>query len=468
MLLTITAVSSPALPDAREVGFLLHKNPESIFEKTLPFGVARLFWPEATPERATCVLAVELDPIGLVRGRPDSLFAYVSDRPYAASSFLSVALAQCFSTALGGRATTHAELVNTPLPLSTTLHALACDAGETLIRRVFEPLGWTVKTTRLPLDPAFPEWGEGELFTVTLSGLATIHDLLSHLYVLTPVLDNAKHYGIGEEEVEKLLRHGEGWLSTHPERELIARRYLRYRHVLTQTALERLAESDPVPESTTTPPEEALETPVRLNDRRIQAALDAIRSLMPPARTVVDLGCGEGKTLKAIREAGLNLSSLVGMDVSSTALKIAARRLHWDQYNANSPLNLLQGSLVYLDERLPASPDVALLMEVIEHLDPWRLATLEEVVFGRLAPRRLVITTPNAEYNALWPSLPTGRFRHNDHRFEWTRAEFAQWAEGVAARFGYQVRFLPVGDVDTTCGAPTQLGLFDKKTETTP
>lgn len=467
MLVTITAVSCPALPDAREVGFLFHKNPESVFEKTLPFGVARLFWPEATPERATCVLAVELDPIGLVRGRPDSLFAYVSDRPYAASSFLSVALAQCFSTALGGRATKHAELVNTPLPLSTTLHALACDAGEALLRRVFEPLGWAVSITRLPLDPAFPEWGESELFTVTLSGQVTVHDLLSHLYVLTPVLDNAKHYGIGEEEVEKLLRHGEGWLATHPERELIARRYLRYRSALTQTALERLAESDPLPESAL-PPEETLEPPLRLNDQRIEAALETIRSLEPPAKTVVDLGCGEGKTLKAIREAGLNLSSLVGMDVSAAALKIAARRLHWDPHSESSRLTLLHGSLVYLDERLPASPDVVLLMEVIEHLDAWRLETLEEVVFGRLAPRRIVLTTPNAEYNALWPSLPAGRFRHSDHRFEWTRAELAQWAERVAERYGYQVRFLAVGSVDAARGAPTQLGLFDKKTETAP
>lgn len=462
MLLTITAHASEALPDAGALGFLLHKNPATIFEKALPFGTARVFWPEANTEKATCALTVEMDPVGLVRGRADSLFAYVSDRPYAASSFLSVAMAQCFATALGGRAKDeHAPLVKTPLSLSATLYALACDAGEALIRRLFEPLGWALTIERLPLDPTFPEWGEGELFTMTLTGEATAHDLLSHLYVLIPVLDNAKHYGIADDEVDKLLRHGEGWLAAHPERELIARRYLRYRHKLTQSALERLTEGEEKVEKTEGQ-EESFEAPVRLNDRRIEAALKQVRALDPPAKVVIDLGCGEGRTLKALHEAGLGLSKLVGVDVSVSALQLASRRLRLERTPATERLTLLHGSLVYHDARLPVAPDVALLMEVIEHLDPWRLATLEEVVFGGIKPRRLIVTTPNAEYNALWPSLPAGKFRHSDHRFEWTRAEFSQWAERVASKFGYRVGFFSVGDEDPAHGAPTQLGVFDR------
>ncbi len=455
MLLTLTAHASPSLPDARDLGFLLHKNPASVLEKLLNFGVARVFWPEATPEKAVCALLVEVDPIGLVRGRADSLFAYVSDRPYAASSFLSVALSQCFSSALAGRAKEKTELLTTPLTLSATLFSLPCDAGEPLIRSVFEPLGWDVSVERLPLDPTFPEWGEGALFTVTLSGEKTVHDLLSHLYVLVPVLDNAKHYGIGEDEVEKLLRHGEGWLASHPERELISRRYLRYRKNLTQSALERLEETEPTPTALVDDSEEAVETPTRLNDRRIEAALTAVRELSPQGKTVLDLGCGEGKTLKAIRDARLGLGALVGMDVSSLALKIATRRLR------DESVTLLHGSLVYSDERLPKSPDIALLMEVIEHLDPWRLQALEQIVFKEIRPRRLFLTTPNAEYNALWPSLPAGKFRHADHRFEWTRAELSAWAEAVAEKHGYVVYFQAIGDEDPAQGAPTQAAIFD-------
>jgi 3' terminal RNA ribose 2'-O-methyltransferase Hen1 len=458
MLLTLTAAASAALPDARDLGFLLHKNPASVLEKPLNFGMARVFWPEASAERATCALTVEIDPIGLVRGRADSLFAYVSDRPYAASSFLSVALAQCFSSALGGRMKERADLATTPLPLTATLYALPCDGGEDLIRRMTGPLGWAATVERLPLDPAFPEWGEGSHYTITLFGQKTVHDLLSHLYVLMPVLDNAKHYGIGEDEVEKLLRHGEGWLASHPERELISRRYLRYKKTLMQSALERLSEADDTGLALTEDGgEEAAETPVRLNDRRIEAAVEAVRTAAPPATTVLDLGCGEGRTLRALRLAFPTLN-LIGMDVSSGELTRAARRLRLER---DGRLQLLHGSLVYQDDRLPMGADVALLMEVIEHLDPWRLTTLEEVVFGALRPRRILVTTPNAEYNALWPSLHAGKFRHHDHRFEWTRAQFATWAQSVAERHGYTVTFRAVGDEDAIHGAPTQGAIFD-------
>jgi 3' terminal RNA ribose 2'-O-methyltransferase Hen1 len=452
MLLTLTAVAQPpALPDARDLGFLLHKNPAALFQKELAFGTAQVFYPEATPKRTTAALLVELDPIRLVRGRADSLFQYVCDRPYVASSFLSVALSECFSTALAGRSKERPELAATPLVLTATLTALACDAGEPLLRRLLEPLGYTVEITCHPLDPRFPEWGTSNLYTVVLSGTQTLHDLLSHLYVLIPALDNAKHYFVGEEEVEKLLRHGEGWLATHPERELITRRYLRYKRSLTSAALEKLTEGETL--ASDEPVEETLEAPVRLNDQRVEAALDAIRTLQPTAATVIDLGCGEGRTLKAVKAAFPTLS-LMGMDVSSGVLAVAERRLH-------GAVPLLHGSLVYSDARLRGF-DVALLMEVIEHLDPERLSALESTVFGDAAPRRVFVTTPNAEYNAVWASLPAGKFRHGDHRFEWTRPEFAAWAERVAQDYGYRVAFGAIGDQDEKLGSPTQSAIFDR------
>jgi 3' terminal RNA ribose 2'-O-methyltransferase Hen1 len=473
MLLTIT--HAPTLESgipATDLGYLLHKNPATLFEKTLTFGTARVLYPEATPERCTAALLVDVDPIGLVRNnRAATLAQYVSDRPYVPSSFLSVAISECFGTALGGRSKDRPELAGTPLSLTATLTALDCDAGEPLMRRLFEPLGYTVEVRRHGLlDDRFPEWGESDLYDVTIAGIQTVQALLTHLYVLIPVLDNAKHYRIGEDEVEKLVRRGEGWLSAHPEKDLIALRYLRYRRRLADDALARLADVEGVPDADTVEEtiqkdaaETALETPTRLNDRRIEATIAAVLAMDPPARRVIDLGCGEGKTLAALLKALPQREMIAGMDVSSVALEIAARRLRLDRMSERerAAFLLFQGSLVYRDSRL-AGYDCALLNEVIEHLDLDRLQTLERVVFGFARPRRVVVTTPNRDYNSVWPALPAEKFRHPDHRFEWSRAEFQAWADGIASRYSYQVEYTGIGEEDPDGrGTPTQMAVFD-------
>ena len=99
-------------------------------------------------------------------------------------------------------------------------------------------------------------------------------------------------------------------------------------------------------------------------------------------------------------------------------------------------------------------------MEVIEHLDPPRLWALEQVVFRYARPKRVVVTTPNAEYNVEWASLPAGKFRHRDHRFEWTREQFRAWCEGIAAAHGYSVGFSAIGPESVEHGAPTQMAVF--------
>ncbi len=478
MLLTITCTAA----DATDLGYLLHKNPQSLYEKALSFGIACVFYPEAAAERCTVALAVEVDPIGLVRGKGASaptLAQYVSDRPYAPSSFLSVALAECFGTAMGGRSKERQERVVEKMPLSATLYALDCDGGEELIRRLFEPLGYAVTAPRAAplLDDRFPEWGTGDLYTVTIAAIVTLQDLLTHLYVLIPVLDNAKHYSFGEDEMEKLLRRGEGWLSAHPEKELIARRYLRYRKTLANEALVRLADIEGVPdadeEAAPSPTssavraaqgEASLEKPARLNDHRIAAVLEAIRTIPgTPARRVVDLGCGEGKTLSALLKVSPALEHVAGMDVSTIALQRAARNLHIERMGdrERARLSLFQGSLVYHDARLSGF-DAALLQEVIEHLDADRLDALVRVVWEFARPRRIIVTTPNAEYNSVWPALPASKFRHPDHRFEWTRDELREWANGVAIRHGYYVTFSGIGDEDSEGrGTPTQMAVFD-------
>jgi len=290
-----------------------------------------------------------------------------------------------------------------------------------------------------------------------------LRDLLTHIYVLVPVLDNEKHYWVGDDEVEKLLRHGSGWLAAHPEREEITKRYLKYRRDLAREALSRLVdEESPDPDIAATVhnnEEEAIERPLNLNQQRINTVVAALKS--SGAKRVVDLGCGEGKLLRALLD-DRSFDEIVGLDVSHRALQIANERLRIDRLptRQRERLKLIQGSLMYRDNRL-AGYDAATVVEVIEHLDEARLAAFERVLFEFAKPASVVLTTPNVEYNALFETLPAGKLRHKDHRFEWTRAQFANWADAIAGRYGYEVRLLPVGTENPLLGAPTQMAVFN-------
>jgi len=389
---------------------------------------------------------------------------YVNDRPYAASSFLSVAIARTFGTAMTGRSKERQELADTALPLEAHIAVLPCRGGELLLQRLFEPLGYQVMAIRHLLDKKFPQWGESPYFSVTLKGTVQLSDLLTHLYVLIPVLDDDKHYWVGDAEVEKLLRHGEGWLREHPERELITNRYLKHQKRLAREALSRLiGEEEPTADEVAeihAREEEAIEKPISLAEQRIGAVISAIRS--SGAKRVLDLGCGEGRLLRELLN-GKEFAEIVGLDVSHRALKIASQRLRLEDLPRmqKDRIRLIHGSLTYRDKRL-AGYDAATVVEVIEHQDPPRLAAFERVLFEFARPRTVVVTTPNAEYNVRFETLPAGKMRHKDHRFEWTRTEFQSWATGIAERFGYSARFVPVGPEDPELGSPTQMGIFSR------
>jgi 3' terminal RNA ribose 2'-O-methyltransferase Hen1 len=464
VLLTIGAAISES-----DLGYLLHKNPARLHTFTLPFGQAHVFYPRAVEHYATACLLLDVDPVSLVRGRPQargegSLDQYVNDRPYVASSFLSVAMSRVFGTSMGGRSRERQQLADSPLDLCADIAVIPCRGGEPFLRELFEPLGYVVDAEHHPLDEKFPQWGEGPYYTVRLRGRQRLQDLLTHLYVLIPVLDAEKHYWVGDDEVEKLLRKGEGWLAAHPMRELIARRYLRYDHRLTRDALAKLTDEDELdPEASQqehSKEELAIEAPLKLWEQRIGAVLSALRAV--GAKSVIDLGCGEGRLLKLLL-AERAFERIAGMDVSWRTLEDAHRRLRLDQMAPmqRQRIELFHGSLMYRDNRLSGF-DGAVLMEVIEHLDTPRLAAFERVLFEFARPATAVITTPNAEYNVKFETLPPGEFRHKDHRFEWTRAQFAAWARGVADRFGYNVRFVPVGPEDESLGSPTQMGVFSR------
>jgi SAM-dependent methyltransferase len=497
MLLTITTTYQPAT----DLGYLLHKNPARLQSLEITGGQAHVFYPEATAERCTAALLLDLDPVGLVRGRGNgegfALEQYVNDRPYVASSFLSVALSKAFGTAMNGTCKDRPALPAEALLLAITV-AVVSAPGPDWPRRLFEPLGYAVETKAYPLDPTQPEWGDSPYYTLHLrhEGLR-LQDVLTHLYVLLPVLDNDKHYYVDQTEAEKLLHRGGDWLPQHPERGFITRRYLRYLAAMVNPTLARLLEGTeeelPEPEALTetSPPSplspgegepNASERPLvsgspspgergpggevsapeepklSLHDQRLQQVAHEIYQLAP--KRVLDLGCGEGKLLRLLLRQP-KIEFIRGMDVSHQALSRAAQRLHLDELSPRqrARIELIQGSLLYRDERL-AGFDAAALVEVIEHLDENRLAALEAVVFAQARPAHVFVTTPNADYNQLFEQLNAGEFRHDDHRFEWTRAEFAAWATGVAERHGYQVRVVAMGDEVEGVGAPSQMAMF--------
>lgn len=466
MLMTLSATTGDG--DARDLGYLLHKHPDRVQSFSLSFGQVHVFYPEATATRCTAALLLDMDPVALSRRRGQAhathaLEPYVNDRPYAASSHMSTAISKVLGTALSGQCKNRPELVDQPMQLSIHLPVLPCRGGGQWLNELFEPLGYTVESERLPLDPNFEQWGMSRYWNVRLHTTARVTDVLSHLYVLIPVLDDDKHYYISRDEVDKLLRHGQGWLAEHPAHESITRRYLDRRGHLVRQAMAQLQDSDS-PEAQEDQTEAALEKPLSLHQVRLQFVTQTLEAL--GARRVLDLGCGEGKLIKHLLQSR-QFDHILGVDVVHQALKVAARRLKLDKMPPakQARITLKQGSLVYRDDDLRGY-DAAAIVEVIEHMEEDRLDAMEDVVFAHASPTHVIITTPNVEYNAKFEGMAPGSMRHKDHRFEWDRATFETWAKGIAERHQYTVRFEPIGPVDETLGAPSQAAIFSKLNQT--
>jgi len=211
MLLTITTTHEPA----GDLGYLLHKHPDRCQSFELSFGMAHIFWPEVSEERATCCMALEVDPVGLVRGKNRqgvSQGHYVNDRPFVVSSYMSVAISQVLGSAMAGRCEKRQDLADQAIPLIAKVDVLNVRGDIGLVSRIFEPLGYAVTASPILLDDTIPEFGASPYFSVTLEGRVRLSELLAHLYVLIPVFDAEKHYFVGPDEVEKLLAKGAGWL----------------------------------------------------------------------------------------------------------------------------------------------------------------------------------------------------------------------------------------------------------------
>ncbi len=314
---------------------------------------------------------------------------------------------------------------------------------------------------------AGPDGSRSRYVDLRLSGYGKLAALLNQLYVLVPVLDDDKHYWVGDDEVRKLLDKGAGWLDAHPLKDLIVRRYLVHRRTLARSALARLAPEAAEEEADTEAPasrrgasEIALEAPIRLHDIRLDSVVSLLRDAS--VASVADLGCGEGKLLsRLVKEPWAK--RIFGVDAAARDLDFAAKRLKMGVPGGprDGRVTLLHGALTYRDRRW-AEAEAAALVEVIEHLDPERLPALERVVFGDAKLKVIVVTTPNADYNVLFTNLAPGTLRHADHRFEWTREQFRGWAARIEERFGYVATFEDIGPVHETFGAPTQSVVFTR------
>lgn len=482
MLLTLSTSHKPAT----DLGYLLMKNPARSHRFDLTYGVATVFYPQADDDLCTVALGLDLDPIALVRGREGTfgggaLDAYVNDRPYAACYLLAQAIRKVFGTAMTGKCKDRPALAETPIPFTCCIYALPSKRGPELIQRLFEPLGYKVECESGQLDVRFPGWGDSPYHKLTLSGTVTVSLLLTQLCVLIPVLDNDKNLVVNDADVERLLHRGEGWLAEHPERALIARRFLRYKAGLTGTALELLeaakaneneadeskdgavADSDGTVDVEATAPKAEPEPP-RLHEQRHLAVLAALKS--SGAHSVIDLGCGDAKFLARLLPDE-QFERVLGIEVSQQCLRWARRNVGLRKPNPalEARVKLVQGSITYRD-RVMLGYDAAACIEVIEHLDADKLDAFAGVVFGYARPQTVVLTTPNREYNVKYEFIKPGALRHNDHRFEWTRLEFRTWCEAVATTHGYTVAYSAVGEEDAELGAPSQMAVFTRSGNT--
>ncbi len=467
MLISISTTLSPAT----DLGYLLHKNPHNIHESNLPWGKAYVFYSQASEELCTANLLVDINSVDLIRKgkkrhvKDFSLYHYINDRPYAASSFISVAISRVFGDALKGKCKAKPHLTELAIPLKVTLTALPSRRGAELLEALFQPLGYEIKIKPLELNQKFPEWGASPYFEITLIKTCPLKDLLAQLYVLIPVLDDNKHYWVNEAEIEKLLQYATDWLPDHPQKTLITSSYLAKQRSLTDAALARLTEEDTIDveqdERKKATMEESIEQKINLNQQRLDSIADTLNEL--DVKTIIDLGCGEGKLIKRLIEEK-KYTKITGVDVAHSELCRAEKKLKFKDmhHESKQKVNLLQSSLMYRDKRFE-NYDAATLIEVIEHVELSRLDMLEKSVFQYAQPKYVIVTTPNVEYNTKFEALPSNTFRHKDHRFEWTREEFQSWANHIGKKFGYFATFKDIGTIDEKVGSPTQMAIFTKQ-----
>ncbi|MFC4100784.1 3' terminal RNA ribose 2'-O-methyltransferase Hen1 [Paenibacillus xanthanilyticus] len=455
---------------ANMLSHLLAKNPNNLYEREEKGAKVRLVYTVCDEQRTEAVLHVSPDPIELVKGSPDSydITQYINDREFVTSSLFCTYIRPSLGTALNGKPKeTFAEWVSHKFALTLSFGPVASNLPEPVVEQLFASLGYEVEQERGEADYPFALKHRSSVRYITLRGRQTLQTALRQLFILMPVLDDYKHYFIGEAEVEKLERYGEGWLEAHPQRELIVKRTLRFADVIERYEANR----EPAREEQNGAAEPAAEAAsladgaepapkVRLNEQRYQAICETVQGL-EHKRTVVDFGSGEGKLSARLAELA-GVQEVMAVEPSAIARKRAADRFAKLAERGQGVVpKTVTGSLFYYDESLRGK-DVIVLCEVIEHIEAHRVERAIATILNEYAPHALIVTTPNREYNQVYEMGEA--MRHADHRFEWTRGEFRQACERWRTD-GYELELQGVGERHEAYGHPTQMAIFRRREE---
>lgn len=464
MILIISAVGK----DCQKLSYLLQKSPFVVGEFDVGASFKTyVFFPEYSEERTTCAVMFDMNSIELVkslkahdRHATYSLFDYINDRPYVSSSFTCSIISDVFRSALNGKCREYPDLPNQEFDLSARFY-VSMKTKDDLIKELFEPLGYELSysTERPPVDSMYEQFGESPYYDVTISRRETVKDLLSHLYILIPILDKMRHYGPSSDEVKKIMKIGDSWLKDHPSKKKIVGRYFGKKKELATSVLDRLEDQIKDEQRIDENSDDEKETRTPLAGQRRKAIIRTLRE--HNVKTVLDLGCSTGKlSFELIDTPGI--VKVTGADISARAIEKAVleKRIHKKMTeDQKSRLDFVIASAIYRDLRFSAF-DAIVLQEVIEHFDSWKLRVAEDVVFKYSGPRVVVVTTPNIEYNVLFENLENGKLRHRDHKFEFTRGQFKEWANRICKQFGYTVSFEDIGEFVENIGTQTQMAVF--------
>jgi 3' terminal RNA ribose 2'-O-methyltransferase Hen1 len=446
MQLTIQASGD----NVQAISYLLAKNPNNLYERNHKGHLVRLFYSKFTETELEVTIFVTPDPIEMVKNNSNSydITHYINDREFAVSSIFCSFIRSALGTALNGQPKEeHLKWVNHPFSFNFEFGPVVSSLSDEKLMNLFEPIGYEVTINRPEIEYSFPIKTKSSARYLSIKGMKTLQEGLRHLFVLIPVIDNYKHYFIDEKEIEKLERYGEGWLEQHPLRDLIYRQALRFKEIYS------LVENSSKDEKKVEPVKK-----VRLNELRYEKIVNAVSQMKP--RSVVDFGSGEGKLSVQLGFVE-GITEILAVEPSESASLKALERFNKVKNKEKFVIpELLWGSLFYYDERLK-DKDVIILCEVIEHIDETRLPKAMDTLLHDYQPGALIITTPNREYNELYDMEE--HLRHNDHRFEWTRAEFRQWCTERNYSNDYELLFDGIGEEHPSHGFPTQMCIFKRK-----
>ena len=411
--------------EAKAISYLLAKNPNNVYERYSKNHAVRFVYHKMSDEELYATIFVTPDPLALVNHeKAYDITHYINDREFAVSTIFLSLIRSALGTALNGKPKEEYETyVQQPFPFTFEIGPVSTSMSDEDIYALWQPLGYDVSIQVIS--------NEKRARFLILTNTITLQQALQQIFILIPVMDDYKHYFIDEKEQERLERYGEGWLDTHPMRNIIYKRALRFRHLLNEAPKEKHTS---------------------LNTMRYEAIVNQVKQLQHSI--VIDMGAGEGKLTEQLAQIK-TIDKLYAVDPSNAALMKMTKRFSDAEFSVTPTIQW--GSLYYEEDNFRKA-DVFILCEVIEHINEDRLPQLMHLITDTYAPKSIIITTPNAEYNRVYELQ---QMRHDDHRFEWTRAQFKAWCSKVSPQ--YELHFEGIGVEHPAYGTPTQMCVMTRR-----